>query len=178
MGSVYLRQVDFHVLETDEEIFELQKMQNKHMFKNWGKRLLIAFILVAIFVAFQLGARVTIPHMFGVADTVEKLIRNSLYVFLGFNILSYLELVYENKVLFDIEKGAVAKLTVKKKMVIEVNQVIPVRIRYLTCEYNGEFVVDRVYVSGFISYSTIKEGQTIYVERRNDDGHYQYYYLA
>lgn len=178
MSSIYLRQVDFHIVEKDEELFELQKMQNIHMLKSWTKRLLISLLLIAVFVVFQLGARVTVPYMFGVADTVEKLVRNSLYVFLGFNILSYLELVYENRVLFDIEKGKVAKLTVKKKMVIEVNQVIPVRIRYLTCELDGKFILDRVYVRDIISYSNIKEGQTIYVERRNDDGHYQYYYLA
>lgn len=178
MESIYLRQVNFHVLETDEEIFELQRMQNKHMFKSWAKRLLISFILIGIFVVFQLGARVTIPHMFGVIDTVERLFRNSLYVFLAFNILSYMELVYESKILFDIEKGCVAKLQVKKKMIIEYNGVVPDRIRYLTCESDGAFVLDRVYVNGSISFSNIKEGQTIYVERRNDDGHYQYYYLA
>lgn len=178
MESIYLRQVNFHVLENDEEIFELQRMQNKHMLKSWAKRLLISLALISIFVIFQLGARITIPHMFGVADTVEKLLRNSLYVFMGFNILSYMELMYESKILFDIGRGKVAKLKVKKKMIINYNGVVPDRIRYLTCEKNGAFVLDRVYVRGAIAFSNIKEGQTIYVERVNDDGHYEYYYLA
>lgn len=178
MGSIYLRQVDFHTPEIDEEIYEIRRMQNIHTLKNWIKRLLISLLLVGIFVLFQLGARETVPHMFGVADTVEKLVKTSVYVFLGFNILSWLELMFESHVLFDIGKAKVAKMQVKKKMVVEVNTVIPTRFRYLVCEYEGEFVLDRVYVRGLITFSNIKEGQTIYVERLHDDGHYQYYYIA
>lgn len=178
MKSVYLREVNFYTPKTDEEIDELQSFQNRHMAKSWVKRLIIAFVLVAIFVVFQIGARITMPHMFGVHETVERLVRLSSYVFLGFNILSWAELMFQSRVAFDIEKAKIAKLQVKKKMIIQYNGVVPDKIRYLVCEENGAFVLDRVYVNGAISFSNIKEGQTIYVERVHDDGHYQYYYIA
>lgn len=178
MKSIYLREVDFHTPVTEEEIDELQSFQNRHMAKSWFKRLLISFILIGIFVIFQMGARVTVPHMFAKYETAERLVRFSVYVFLGWNILSWLELMLESKVFFDIEEAKVAKLQVKKKMVIEHQGVVPNRIRYLVCEENGAFVLDRVYVRGIISFSNIKEGQMIYVERVHDDGHYEYYYIA
>lgn len=178
MKSIYLREVNFHTPETDEEIDELQSFQNKQIAKSWVKRMIIAFVFIVIFVVFQMGARITIPHMFGEKDTVERLIRNSIYVFLGFNILSWLELMFEHRVVFDIEEAKIAKLQVKKKMIIEYNGVVPDKIRYLVCEENGAFVLDRVYVRGAISFSNIKEGQTIYVERLHGDGHYEYYYIA
>lgn len=178
MKSIYLREVVFYTPKTDEEIDELQHFQNRHMAKSWVKRLIISFVLVGIFVAFQMGARVTMPHMFGVHETVERLVRLGFYAFLGFNILSWIELMFESRVTFDIEKAKVAKLQVKKKMIISHNGVVPDKIRYLVCEAEGAFVLDRVYVRGAISFSNIKEGQTIYVERIHDDGHYQYYYVA
>lgn len=178
MKSIYLREVDFHTPDTDEEIDEIQSFQSRQMAKSWAKRMLISFVLMGIFVAFQIGARITMPHMFGSEETVERLVRIAGYVFLGFNILSWLELIFENKVVFDIEEAKVAKLQVKKKMVIQYNGVVPDRIRYLVCEENGAFVLDRVYVRGAISFSNIKEDQMIYVERIHDDGHYQYYYVA
>ena len=178
MKSIYLREVDFYTPKTDDEIDELQSFQNRHIAKSWVKRLLIAFVLVAIFVVFQIGARITMPHMFGVHETIERLVRLSLYVFLGFNILSWLELMFQSKMAFDIETAKVAKLQVKKKMILNYNGVVPDKIRYLVCESDGAFVLDRVYVNGAISFSNIKVGQTIYVERVHDEGHYQYYYLA
>lgn len=178
LASIYLRQVDFHTPETEEEIEEIQKFQHRYMTKIWVKRLIISFVLVGIFVTFQLIARVTVPYMFGREETVERLLRLSIYVFMGFNILSWGQLMFECRVLFDINKAKIAKFQVKKKMVINVDRFIPVRIRYLVCEKDGSFVVDRVYIRGMIAFSNVKEGQTIYVERIHDDGHYQYYYVA
>lgn len=178
MESIYLREVDFHTPKTDEEIDELQSFQNRHIAKSWAKRMIISFVLVTIFVIFQIGARITMPHMFAVHETVERLVRLSFYVFLGFNILSWLELTFQSKVSFDIETAKIAKLQVKKKMIINGTGVVAHKIRYLVCESDGAFVLDRVYVNGAISFSNIKEGQTIYVERVHDEGHYQYYYIA
>lgn len=178
MESIYIRQVKFDTLKTDEEKYEFQDYQTKEIFISWLKRLAIAFGLIALFVLFQIGARYAAPHRFSMYDTITKLVKNAAYVFLAFNILSYLELMFQHKVSFDIEKAPVAKFVVKKKMTIHILAVIPQKIRFLICEYDGKFVIDRVYVNSFISFTNIKEGQTIYVERQNDDGHYQYYYIA
>ncbi len=178
MGSIYLRQVDFHTPRTEEEIEEIRDFQHRHMVKSWVKRFLIFTVIVGIIIVFQLIARQTVPHMFGRQKTVERMLKICIYSYLGINIFSWSELWLESKVAFDIEKAKIAKLKVKKKMIIHHNSVMPEKIRFLVCEENGQFILDRVYVRGAISFSNIKEGQMIYVERIHDEGHYQYYYVA
>ncbi|MFQ9515118.1 MAG: hypothetical protein ACLRZ9_04740 [Eubacterium sp.] len=177
MHSIYLHDVDFH-LPTEEEKDQIRDFQNRHIAKCWFKRFLIVLAVISIFVVFQLLARQTVPHMFGERKTVERLLRWAIYAFFGINILSYLELMFETRVIFDIEKAQIAKLQVKKKMVASQCGVIRVKYKYLVCEKDGAFILDRVWVNGAITFSNIKEGQTIYVERLHDEGHYQYYYVA
>lgn len=181
MESLYLYDADFHT-PTETERKEIRALQNRHMYKCWFKRLLITFVIVGIIVAFQLIARQTIPNMFGKHDTVERLLIYGISAFVGINILSFLQLLFKTRVIFNIKKANVTKLTVKKKIVVdEIMKYMNIRIKYkyLVCELpDGTFIMDRVWVHGPIAFSCIKEGQTIYVERTHDVGHYQYYYIA
>lgn len=177
MKSIYLRQVDFHI-PTEEEEDEIRDFQRRHIAKSWAKRFLIIFAVIGIIVSFQMIARLTIPHMFGSKKTIERLLSIGIGSFAAINFLSWLELLFECKVIFDIKTAKVARLRVKKKMIIENCTVTREKYRYLICEDGEDFILDRIEVRGGISYSNIKEGQTVYVERLHDDGHYRYYYVA
>lgn len=181
MQSLYLYDVDFHT-PTEAERKEIRTFQNQHIFKCWLKRFLMTVVVIGIFISFQLIARKTIPYMFGEHDTIKRLFIYGISAFIGINILSFLQLVFKTRVFFNIKKANVTKLTVKKKIVVdEIVKYINIRIKYkyLVCELSdGSFIIDRVRVHGPIAFSCIKEGQTIYVERIHDVGHYQYYYVA
>ncbi len=181
MQSLYLYDVDFHT-PTEAERKEIRTFQNQHILKCWLKRFIITFIIIGIIISFQLIARQTIPNMFGEHDTIEQLILYGLSAFIGINILSFLQLIFKTRVFFNIKKANITKLTVKKKIVVdEIVKFVNIRIKYkyLVCELSdGTFIMDRVWVRGPIAFSCIKEGQTIYVERIHDVGHYQYYYVA
>lgn len=181
MQSLYLYDVDFHT-PTEAERKEIRTFQNQHILKCWLKRFIITFIIIGIIISFQLIARQTIPNMFGEHDTIEQLILYGLSAFIGINILSFLQLIFKTRVFFNIKKANITKLTVKKKIVVdEIVKFVNIRIKYkyLVCELSdGTFIMDRVWGRGPIAFSCIKEGQTIYVERIHDVGHYQYYYVA
>lgn len=181
MQSLYLYDVDFHTpAETERK--QIRSLQNRHILKCWLKRFLITFVVIGIIITFQLIARQTIPNMFGEHDTIERLLILGTSAFVGINILSLLQLLFKTRVFFNIKKANVTKLTVKKKIVVdEIVKYINIRVKYkyLVCELpDGTFIMDRVWVRGPIAFSCIKEGQTIYVERIHDVGHYQYYYVA
>lgn len=181
MQSLYLYDVDFHTpAETERK--EIRSLQNQHILKCWLKRFLITFVVIGIIIIFQLIARQTTPNMFGEHDTIERLLILGTSAFVGINILSLLQLLFKTRVFFNIKKANVTKLTVKKKIVVdEIVKYINIRVKYkyLVCELpDGTFIMDRVWVRGPIAFSCIKEGQTIYVERIHDVGHYQYYYVA
>lgn len=175
--SYYMRDLDFHVA-TEEEAEEIRNMQHRNSTKKWIKRIAMSFVAVGIFMIFQLIARQTVPHMFGSSKPAERMIKNCIYVFLGFNILSWLELSLEKNVFFNIEKDHICKATVIRKDCLEVDNVIRSKFLFVTVSYEGHFVLDRVWVRGRLDYGNIKEGQDIYIERFHDDGHYQYYFLA
>lgn len=181
MQSVYLYDVDFHI-PTETEKKEIRLYQNKHTIKCWFKRLLITFAITGIIIIFQLIARQTMPRLFDEHQTVERLLTYGVSVFVGINILSYLQLLFRTRVLFNIKNANIAKLTVKKKVVVdEIMKYRNIRIKYkyLVCELSdGTFIMDRIWVHGPVSFSCIKEGQSIYVERIHNVGHYQYYYVA
>ena len=181
MQSLYLYDVDFHTpAETERK--EIRSLQNQHILKCWLKRFLITFVVIGIIIIFQLIARQTTPNMFGEHDTINRLFLYAISAFVGINILSLLQLLFKTRVFFNIKKANVTKLTVKKKIVVdEIVKYINIRVKYkyLVCELpDGTFIMDRVWVRGPIAFSCIKEGQTIYVERIHDVGHYQYYYVA
>lgn len=181
MQSLYLYDADFHT-PTETERKEIRILQNRHILKCWFKRLLITFAIIGIIVAFQLIARHTIPNMFGEHDTILRLLIYGVSAFVGINTLSLLQLLFRTRIVFNIKKANITKLTVKKKIVVdEIIKYINIRIKYkyLVCELpDGTFIMDKVYVHGPIAFSCIREGQTIYVERIHDVGHYQYYYIA
>ncbi|MCI8955990.1 MAG: hypothetical protein HFG29_03245 [Eubacterium sp.] len=181
MQSLYLYDVDFHT-PTEAERKEIRIFQNQHIRKCWLKRFLITFAIIGTIITFQLIARQTIPNMFGEHDTIERLLIYGISAFVGINILSFLQLLFKTRVIFNMKKANVSKLTVKKKIVVdEIVKYINIRVKYkyLVCELpDGTFIMDRVWVRGPIAFSCIKEGQTIYVERIHDVGHYQYYYVA
>ena len=181
MQSLYLYDVDFHTpAETERK--QIRSLQNRHILKCWLKRFLITFVVIGIIIIFQLIARQTTPNMFGEHDTINRLFLYAISAFVGINILSLLQLLFKTRVFFNIKKANVTKLTVKKKIVVdEIVKYINIRVKYkyLVCELpDGTFIMDRVWVRGPIAFSCIKEGQTIYVERIHDVGHYQYYYIA
>lgn len=173
MASMYLSQVDFHILE-EHELDELSSNQNKQIAKSWFKRLLIIAFLIGIFVVFQVMARKSVPHMFGESTPVQRLYRISGLVFLVANILSYLELYFRFKVTFEKDRDKAAKLKVVKKMVVVKNAFIPYRQRFLVCEQDGNFLLDYVYVNSPITFSNIKKGSYVYVKQLHDDGHHKY----
>ena len=177
MASVYLHDVNFHV-PTEEECDEIRSMQLRNTAKTWLKRLLIFALLIGTFAVFQIIARHTVPHMFGSQKTVERLLRNCAYTFLGINILSYFQLWFDSHVNFDIETARVEKFVVTKKMVDMHYTLIPIKFRHVVCDKDGAFVLDRIWVQGSICFSNIKVGDTIYVERLHDEGHHQYYFVA
>lgn len=181
MQSLYLYDADFHT-PTKTERKEIRALQNRHILKCWLKRFLITFVVIGIIITFQLIARQTTPDMFGVHDTIQRLLIYGISIFVGINILSFLQLLFKTRVFFNIKKANITKLTVKKKIVVdEIMKYMNIRIKYkyLVCEMpDGTFIMDRVWVHGPIAFSCIKEGQTIYVERIHDVGHYQYYYVA
>ena len=181
MQSLYLYSVDFHT-PTETEKKEIRRFQNQHIIKCWLKRFLITFAIITIIIIFQLIARKTMPRMFSKEQTVTRLFIYGISAFLGINIISYLQLLFQTRVLFNIKKANITKLTVKKKIVVdEIMKYMNIRIKYkyLVCELSdGTFIMDRIWVHGPIAFSCIKEGQSIYVERIHDVGHHQYYYVA
>lgn len=181
MHSIYLYDVDFHT-PTEKERKEIRKLQKKYVAKCWLKRFLITVVVIGIFVLFQLVARQTVPYMFGLHQTVERLLKYGMYAFLGINILSFLELLFKTRIVFNMKKANIVKLQVKKKMVVdEIMRYTNIRIKYkyLVCEQeDGTFILDRIWVHGVIPYTNIKEGQKIYVERIHSEGNYKYYYVA
>ena len=181
MQSLYLYDADFHT-PTETERKEIRIFQNQHIRKCWLKRFLITFAIIGTIITFQLIARQTMPNLFRKHDTIERLLIYGISAFIGINILSFLQLLFKTRVIFNIKKANVTKLTVKKKIVVdEIVKYINIRVKYkyLVCELpDGTFIIDRVWVHGPIAFSCIKEGQTIYVERIHDVGHYQYYYVA
>lgn len=181
MQSLYLSSVDFHT-PTETEKQEIRLLQKRHIHKCWFKRFLIFFAIIGTIIIFQLIARQTMPQLFNNEQTVEKLLIYGVSAFLGINIFSYFQLFFRARVLFNIKKANITKLTVKKKIVVdEIMKYMNIRIKYkyLVCELSdGTFIMDRIWVHGPIAFSCIKEGQNIYVERTHDVGHYQYYYVA
>lgn len=181
MQSIYLYDADFHTPKETEQK-EIRSLQNSHILKCWFKRFIITFVIISIIIVFQLIARQTIPNMFGQRDTLERLLIYGISAFVGINFLSFLQLFFRTRIIFNIKKANVTKLTVKKKIVVdEIMKYMNIRIKYkyLVCELpDGTFVMDRIWVHGSTSFSCIKEGQTIYVERIHNVGHYQYYYIA
>lgn len=181
MQSIHLCDVDFHI-PTEQEQKEIRNLQRKYIMKCWVKRFLITIAVIGIFIVFQLIARQTAPHMFGKNRTVEHLLINAICVFFGINILSYIQLLFHTRVIFKMKNAKVAKFRVKKKIVVsDIMRYTNVRIKYkyLSCEeMNGTFILDRIWVSGVIPFSNIKEGQEIYVERLHHEENYKYYFVA
>ena len=171
--SIYLSQVDFAVAD-EKALDEIDTFQKKQIAKSFFKRMLILAIIIGIFVAFQMLARISVPHMFGKTKTVERLLRLSGYTFLVLNILSYVELYVRFVAFFDREKDRVSKFKVKKKMDNVINSLVPTHVRFLVCEKDGHFVLDYVPVSSKITFSNIKEGDYVYVKQEHDDGHHTY----
>ncbi len=179
MANVELKSVEFSVAK-DEEKKQVLKKQRAFRAKCFLKRMFIVLILCGTFVSFQILARKTAPNRFGTNDTVGKMVLITTIVFLVVNIISYLELLFQTKILFDIKNTPILKVTVKKKMVAE-KLVFPasVRTRFVMCEKDGDFVLDRIVVRGIISFSNIKTGSEIYVGSRETlSGGIEYYYLA
>lgn len=177
MASIYLHDVNFHVA-SEKEADEIRYMQNRNIAKSWLKRLVIVTLIIGVFVAFQIIARQTVPHMFGSRKTVARLLRYSLYTYLAINIFSYLELWFTAHITFDIEAAMIEKFTVTKKMIDARHGLVPTKYYHIVCEKDGCFVLDRIWVQGYINFSNIKEGDTIYVERLHDEGHHEYYFIA
>lgn len=176
-NSVYMRDLDFHVA-SDEEMLEIKRLQQRNKVKKWLKYVLISVLLICTFMAFQLIARKTVPHMFGRSKPASLMIRNCLFVLGVFNIISFMFLSLRDAIVFDATETMVMKLKVVKKMEIDYLGVMRVHLRYVTCNYDGHFILDRVWVRTGMDFSNIKEGQYIYVHRLHDDGHYEYYYLV
>lgn len=175
--SLYMRDLDYHIA-TDEEVLEIQKLQQKNRVKKWFKYLLLSVLLVGFFVGCQLVARKTVPYMFGSTKPAKLMIRNSMWVLLAFNILSFVVLSIVDNVFFDIEQASIIKLQVIKKCEIDHLGLVRVHYRYVTCNYDGHFLIDRVWVHSRMDFANIKEEQYIYVHRLNNDGNYEYYFLA
>ena len=95
-------------------------------------------------------------------------------MFLAANIVSYVELFFRFKVFFEKDRDKLAKLKVIKKMVVVKNAFIPYKQHFLVCEYEGNFVLDYVFVNSPITFSNIKKGSYVYVKQLHDDGHHKY----
>lgn len=200
-GNTSLRMIDFHVPSGDE-IVQINKMQKKRRNLCFIKRMAVIFVIVAICIVFQIIARRTIPNSFSKERTIDRLYVIATIIFLGANMLSWIELMIEDKILFRIKTAEVAYVRVKKKMVCE--QFSPYINRFykehiLVCEsvvqqeQNEEdtffyketepeektlFILDKIKVSGVFTFSNIKEGSMVYIERVEYDGNYRYHYIA
>ncbi|MCR5738146.1 MAG: hypothetical protein K6G64_10930 [Eubacterium sp.] len=191
MANVELRDVEFRtVKETDKKQF--LKQQRSYRVMCFFKRMLVFLVLCGIFVGFQLMARKTVPNQFGENETAEKMLLITTCVFLAMNIISYLELLFQTKDFFDINSTPVLKVRVKKKMVDDRHMyrptlyfsgqkaVVPnMKTRFVMCELDGDFVLNRINVRGRIPFSNIKTGSEIYVSYREKvSGGIEYYFLA
>jgi hypothetical protein len=179
MKSIDLNTVEFRVLEGDEQKDLAYKL---HLFRRniFLKRMGITLFLIGVFVVFQLIARRTVPNRFKPTDTVEKMLLISLAVFVAVNVLSYLWLLFETKVLFDTQNTPVMKVNVRKKEVVEVLAVRgTTKQRHLVCDMDEGFILNRIYVSGPIVFSNVKAGETIYIACRETlSSGKEYYYVA
>lgn len=181
MQNIYLTDVDFHI-PTQSEQKEIRSLQRRHNLKCWLKRFLIIFLIMGIIVIFQIIARQGKSSIFMNYTSIDRLLIYSGFTFIGINLLSFLQLLLKTRLLFHIKKTKVAKLTVKKKVVVDdIMKYTNIRIKYkyLTCQQeDGTFVMNRIWVHGPIAFSCIKEGQMIYIECAHKNGEPQYYYIA
>ena len=169
--------MDFHVAD-DAEADEIREFQKRNITKSFIKRFLIVFAVVGVCVIFQMLARLSMPHMFGHSKPVSRLLSIGAALVLSVNFLSWLELMFESRVIFDIKKAKIYKVRIKKKLLIQHFGVLREKYRYIMCEDGEDFILDRIEVRGGIAFSNIREGQMVYIERTKDDGHYQYYLVA
>lgn len=202
MDVTCFRMVDFHIPDEDERKM-IRSLQRKRRRQCFIKRMAILFIIIAICVIFQLMARKTAPTRFSVNSTVEKLIAKAVLIFVGANILSWIELIIEQKVLFRAKKAEVAFVRIKKKLVVE-NIWYSYKFfkkRILICEQiighekhqddNVNFeqdivestektalILDNILIHGLLTFSNVREGDMVYIERIYDDGNYIYHYVA
>lgn len=181
MQNIYLEDIDFHTASESEQR-ELRSFQRRHNFQCWIKRFLIITIAFIIIVVFQIIARQDNSPLFVHYNPVKQLLLYSVLAFLGINVLSYLQLLFQSYILFRIKTTKITKLTVKRKIVVDdIMKYTNIRIKfkYLTCQLaDGTFIMNRIWVHGPISFSCIKEGQSIYVRAVEKSDRTQYYYVA
>lgn len=177
MALVYIRSIDFHIAN-DKEKNEIMSLYKKKIIKVWLKRLCIFLTIGLICFVFQTLVRLNMPWKFSEDQTISRLFTNISAIFVGINILSWLELLLERELLFAPEKSQIAKLRVKSKIHSEILTVMRQQKWFITCETDEGMIEDTIIVRNKSDFNNIEKGQMVYVERTQDDGHYRYYYLA
>ncbi|MCR5837389.1 MAG: hypothetical protein K6G88_12865 [Lachnospiraceae bacterium] len=174
-GSLLL--ADFKLAEGDVKM-DLRKKQSD--------RRLLVFLIRTIFIAavittgviFQCAARRSIPYWFRKVETDIYFINWGIALFCLAELLSYLQLLFVDYVLFDIGKNKVAYLKVIQKNEIEYLSVFRNRWRYIFCADGNEVLDDKIEVRGIILYRFIKKGDMVYVGQTRALGHHWYYFLG
>lgn len=162
----------------DPQIKAVRKAQRKTMFAIWIRRFFLIFIVVCVCADMQYFARMSVPERFSVEDTVEKMVFVAAIIFCGVNFLSWIELLYENKILFNIKKMPVIKVSVKKKLVSEqFSSFLYIKSWNIYCEDESgkDYSIE---VGGIFAYSSIREGDNVYIAKNPDNADDRYYYIA
>lgn len=193
-----MRMQEFHVINDDDEIDLLKSLLFSKSLNIFFKRMILIALICAFIYVMQYMARLSLPHIFHAADSVDRLRYKVIMLFLGTNILSFVELTIKDFFAFEKERTEVAIVRVKKKMKKEILGILLSYQTYLMCveapeigvDENGftldkskiseapSFLVDGIFINGFINFSQVKEGQYIFIKRKYYDGYYKYYYIA
>lgn len=177
MKKTYLNKVDFHIA-TENDRKEIKQKQRVLAEKCFWKRAAVVFLIVMIGTVFQLLARKSVPNVFSVRWTKERLYIMATGIWLAVNLLSFLELMIENKVLFNVKRAEIAKLKVVKKVITHQFDYFAIAQRGIVCEFGSDFLSETIEVKGIFKFGSIKEGDEVYVERIRDEGHHLFFYVA
>lgn len=174
MANLYFRQVDFHFPdETESKI--IRRRQNILILKLFLIRFIIFSILVIIGVIFQRIARITMPVYFGSHAPVELMYFRATLIEIGFSVLSLLQLIFYYKVIFRASKHEIIHVDViSKYTVVNTKRMLTERFRYAGVEYNGNFILDRAEIRGFLTYLVTPSCGDGFVVRIGNDTHYDY----
>lgn len=121
MAVVYIRDLDFHIAN-EEEQEEIMDLYRRKMIKLWIKRFIVFFIIAVICFVFQTIVHLNMPWMFSKDQTIYRLFLYVSSAFVGINLLSWVELIIERDVIYNPEKSKIMKLKVKGKYILKILQ--------------------------------------------------------
>ena len=190
MANVDIKNLEYKK-PNDEELKEIRKNLSIHNRKVFLIRFLILFVALAICMGFQYFGQF---HRYSY-DAWPRFLKDQwlfYLIFIFLNILSLIPLIYTRINVKDIEFH---RFNVLKKIKVNETQyagedigdgmhgVTPggrVRYKYLmvTDAENDNNVVGKVFISGPMEYSSVREGDEVIAEKIPYEDHHRFYYVT